>query len=92
MDELTGYLYENWTMACKVDYGLGTWYDSNDLHSIGLTFNKCKNDWDTIINDIINKYGLLKSEIEVIPDDIWTYAKYISIAPDNNSLVNWFSK
>lgn len=69
-----------------------TWYDSNDLHNIGLSFNKCKNDWDTIINDIINKYGLIKSEIAVIPDDIWTYAKYLSIAPDNNSLINWFSK
>lgn len=130
LEELVGYLCDDWTMACKVDYGLGTWYvkddnidikatknrkfdqaiieidkilqtnhimartwyDSNDLHNIGLSFNKCKNDWDTMINDIINKYGLLKSEIAVIPDDIWTYAKYLSIAPDNNSLINWFSK
>ncbi|KNY30471.1 hypothetical protein [Pseudobacteroides cellulosolvens] len=130
LEELVGYLCDDWTMACKVDYGLGTWYvkddnidikatenrkfdqaiieidkilqtnhimartwyDSNDLHNIGLSFNKCKNDWDTMINDIINKYGLIKSEIAVIPDDIWTYAKYLSIASDNNSLINWFSK
>lgn len=130
IEELVGYLCEDWTMACKVDYGLGTWYvkddnidikaienrkfdkaileidkilqtncimartwyDSNDLHNIGLSFSKFKNNWDTMINDIINKYGLIKSEIAVIPDDIWTYAKYLSIAPDNNSLINWFSK
>jgi hypothetical protein len=69
-----------------------TWYDSNDLHNIGLSFNKYKNDWDNMIKGIINKYGLIKSEIPMIPDDIWTYAKYISIASDDNSLIKWFSK
>jgi hypothetical protein len=130
IDELVGYLCEDWTLACKSEHGLGTWYvkddnidikaienrkfeqaileidkilqtnyimprtwyDSNDLHNIGLSFNKYKNDWDNMIKGIINKYGLIKSEIPMIPDDIWTYAKYISIASDDNSLIKWFSK
>jgi hypothetical protein len=57
-----------------------------------LFFNKHKDDWDGIINDIINKYGLIESKISVIPDDIWTYAKFLSIAPDDNLLIDWFSK
>ena len=130
IEELTSYLCEDWTMACKIDCGLGTWYiksdnidtkaienrkfeqsilkidkileknyilprkwyDSNDLQNIGLFFNKHKDDWDGIINDIINKYGLIESKISVIPDDIWTYAKFLSIAPDDNLLIDWFSK
>lgn len=68
------------------------WYDSNDLQNIGLFFNKHKDDWDGIINDIINKYGLIESKISMIPDDIWTYAKFLSIAPDDNLLIDWFSK
>ena len=130
IEELTSYLCEDWTMVCKIDCGLGTWYiksdnidtkaienrkfeqsilkidkiletnyilprkwyDSNDLQNIGLFFNKHKDDWDGIINDIINKYGLIESKISVIPDDIWTYAKFLSIAPDDNLLIDWFSK
>ena len=69
-----------------------TWYNSCDLQNIGQSFEKYKNDWDAMIDDIINKYGLVSSEIPTIPDDIWTYAKFLSIASDNNSLIEWFSK
>lgn len=130
IEELTVYLCEDWTTACKMDCGLGswyvkndnidikaienrkfeesiskidkifetnyilprTWYDSSDLKNIGQSFSKCKNDWDIMLNDIINKYGFIKSEIPAIPDDIWTYAKFLSIASDNNSLIDWFSR
>lgn len=67
-----------------------TWYDSNALHNIGISFNKYKSHWDNTITDITKRYGFAKSKIQMIPDDIWTYAKYISIAPDDNSLIKWF--
>lgn len=68
------------------------WYSRDELIQIGKIFSEHKDAWESMMDDIIKKYGLSVSPILEISNDIWTYAKFLGIAPSKSQLVHWFSQ
>lgn len=56
------------------------WYTVNELYERGRNRSSLQKPGD-------NKY---QSLIEGISDEVWTYAKYLAVAPDDESLKRWF--
>lgn len=79
-------------ILCTNNIILRNWYSRDELIQIGKIFSECRDTWESMINNIIEKYGLSVSQILEIPNDIWTYAKFLCITSSENQLVEWFSQ
>lgn len=66
------------------------WYSRDELRVIGGEFEKIKDQWEKHIEEIETIYGVHESLISEVDDDIWMYAKYLSLASDDESLKKWF--
>jgi hypothetical protein len=64
-------------ILCTNNIILRNWYSRDELIQIGKIFSECRDTWESMINNIIEKYGLSVSQILEIPNDIWTYAKFL---------------
>lgn len=66
------------------------WYSTRELEKIGRTFIEQEEIWNLQINEIKHKYGMCKSPISIINDEIWTYAKFLCICAEEEELLKWF--
>lgn len=73
--ELDKLFETNWIMSRK-------WYTKSELIALGRNFGER--------DLVLQKFAKLKSQIEGISDEAWTYAKGISIASDDEKLIKWF--
>ena len=67
------------------------WYSYKELQDVGVRFKEREDFWESIIGKLKLKKKYYKSDIEYVPDDIWSYAKMLFSDTDNN-IKKWFQE
>lgn len=86
-------------VALSVEKILGTnfivprkWYSYDELISLGQRYKEREKDWDVVIEKLMSTNRYYQSPMKQIPNDIWSFAKMLTVATTDDSLKEWFSK
>ena len=72
-------LHKNWGRRRK-------WYTRHALESIG----KKSNNFESAYRYVVGDYPLQESKVQGISDRIWTFARCLCVAGNDEALVRWF--
>ncbi|MGG7177399.1 hypothetical protein ACQPU1_07410 [Clostridium paraputrificum] len=64
--------------------------DFNEINKLSEQFSYSKKYWDRIVECMISDDIISESKIEVIPNDIWSWAKRC-ISSSDKVLIAWFN-
>ncbi|WP_099467935.1 hypothetical protein [Konateibacter massiliensis] len=66
------------------------WIDKTMIRNMAMSFETYREGWASSIDSILKEGFFTKSELNEIPDDIWTYVKRSGIACSDEALIEWF--
>ncbi len=66
------------------------WYTREKLQKIAKQFHENRSLWEKQTAEIAKYTGWKKASVPEIPEDIWTYAKFLAIAETDELLLEWF--